>query len=108
MAGSDGNSRYFHTADTGPERFRQWKPGCIGGGEINDKADNGLLDKIAASDAEAANLDQPGQPARRPDHHLPVAGFKMDTIIPDQHGQRQLARAPGHDEIEGEMRFAGA
>ena len=71
-----------------PERFRLGQPRRIGGGEINDKADNGLLDEIAASDAEAANLDQPGQPTRRPDQDLPVAGFKMDTIIPDQHGQR--------------------
>ena len=91
-----------------PERFRLGQARRIGGREINDKADDGLLDKIAASDAQTTNLDQPGQPARRPDQDLPVAGFKMDTIISDQHGQRQVARAPGQDEIERETRFAGA
>jgi len=57
-------------------------------GQIDDEADDGLLGEIAASDAEAANFDQPGQLARRPHHDLPVTGFKMDTIIADQHGRR--------------------
>ena len=87
MAGSDGNSRYFHTADKRPERFRLRQARRIGGGQIDDEADDGLLDEIAASDAEAANFDQPGQLARRPDHELPIAGFKMEPIIADQHGR---------------------
>jgi hypothetical protein len=31
----------------------------------------------------------------------------MDSIIADQHGRGQLARAPGQNEIEREVRFAG-
>ena len=71
-----------------PERFRLRQPGRIWGGQIDDEADDGFLGEVAASDAQTANFDQPGQLARWPDHELPVTGFKMDTIIADQHGRR--------------------
>ncbi len=57
MAGSDGNSRYFHTADSDPERFRLRQACRIRGGQIHDEADDGLLGEIATPDAEAANFD---------------------------------------------------
>jgi hypothetical protein len=68
-----------------PERFRLRQARRIGGGQIDDEAHNSLSGEVAASDAEAANFDQPGELAGRPDHELPIIGFKMDTIIADQH-----------------------
>ena len=70
------------------ERFWRGQALRIGGGQIDDQAHDGLPGEIAVSDAEAADFDEPGQFAHGADHELPVAGFKMDAIIADQHGRR--------------------
>ena len=75
--------------------------------QINDQAHHGLRDEAAAANAEPPDFDQAGQLGCRPHHDLPLARFKMDAIIADQHGRGDLPRTSGQDEIERQPRLAG-
>jgi hypothetical protein len=84
------------------------QPCRICGGQVHNQADDGLLDMVAAADAESANLDQPGESRGRADQQLSGDCGEMDTVIADQDGWRHLARSSAQDEIESEARFPGA
>jgi hypothetical protein len=63
--------------------------------------------EVAASDAEAANFDQPGEFARRPDHESPVLASRWTRSSPTSTADGSWPERPAKDEIEREMRFAG-
>ena len=106
---SDRDSRYFDTVK------------CVvfsdsGGGSRSASAASrsttrptvACSDEVAAADAKPANFDQAGQCRRRTDHNFIADCRQMDTVIADQDGAVDHACAPGHDQIEGKARFAGA
>ncbi len=62
---------------------------------------------VATADAEAPNLDQAGEFARRAHPQFFAVCIQMDTVIADQNGGRKLPGTAGQDEIEGETRLAG-
>ena len=90
MALRHGDSRYLYTGNARQERLWRRQAFCVRGRQIYDQADDGLIGEVAAANAEPANFDQAGQSARRPDYKLPLACFKMDTIVADQQGAGYL------------------
>ena len=91
----------------GLKRFGRGQALGIGGGQIDNQVNYGLVDKIAAANSQPANFDQPGQFERGADHQPSLARREMDAVVADQHRCGDLPGAPGQDEIEGETRFAG-
>jgi hypothetical protein len=76
--------------------------------EIDHPPDRSLGHKVAASDAEAADLDQACESGggARPQPALP--GLKINPIVANQNGPGNLIAAPGQNQFEGEPTFTRA
>jgi hypothetical protein len=94
--------------NAGLQRFRWWQALGVDRVKIHHQADRSFGREIATADSEASNFDEAGKGGRRANHQGCLMLPDMDTVIPDQFGRCQMARAAGQQEIEGKARFAGA
>ena len=86
----------------------RWQPCRICGGEVHNKANNGLLQMVAPANSEPTYLDQAGQDRGWADYQLSRNCCEMNTVVTDKNGRRKLSGAPAQDELEREPRLSRA
>ncbi|TCU65389.1 hypothetical protein EDE08_1133 [Bradyrhizobium sp. R2.2-H] len=108
MVAADRDSRYFDTKNAGFQRFRRRQALRVRRVKIDHETDGRMLHEVAATNSQAPDLDQASQYRRGAHLNFMADCRQMDTVITDQNGPFDHARASRHDQIKGKARLAGA
>ena len=90
------------------QRIRVWHARGVVGRKVDHKAEPGLRDKAASTNAEPTNLDHALKLGHGADNDSPILNVQPHPVIADERGCWDLPGAASQNQVEGEAGFAGA